>query len=161
MIWSNKLTCWVARRKTVFEEGHHPVKAQQIGGRRQRENEKEEKNSQAEQKPLEINNWWCSLYVWPQQRWFLKCHLGRNIEMKETPLGINYWRGVWLSRQRWGQEASRGYPPLPGRNCQAEIGCHVVRSDAEVCEEFRCLIAWTHAKSVKNIASLWPHARLK
>lgn len=72
------------------------------------------KNSQAELKPLEINNWRHSFYFWAQQRWLLKCHLGRNIELKETPLSINYWRSVWLSQLRWGQEVSRGSPPSPG-----------------------------------------------
>lgn len=56
----------------------------------ERERGKRGKISQAELIPLEINNLRHSFCVWAQQRWLLKCHLGRNIEMKETPLGINY-----------------------------------------------------------------------
>ncbi len=147
---------------SVWRERQHPTKAQWSGRKRERERERERergKNSQAELKPLGINNWRHSFYVQAQQRWLLKCHLGRNIEMKETPLSINYWRSVWLSRLWVGQEASRGYPLSPRQNCQAGIGCHSVRSGADLCEEFRCFIAWTHAKSVKNIASLWPRTR--
>lgn len=86
MMWSNKLTCWVAGRNTVFGEkaSIQPRPSGVEGGEREGE-EKREKNSKAEQKPLEINNWRHSFYVQAQQRWLLKCHLGRNIEMKETP----------------------------------------------------------------------------
>lgn len=75
---------------SVWREGRHPTTAREAEGG-ERERGKRGKISQAELIPLEINNWRHSFCVWAQQRWLLKCHLGRNIEMKETPLVINYW----------------------------------------------------------------------
>lgn len=42
----------------------------------------------------------------------------------------------------------RARPALPhlGWIAKQELACHSVRSSAETCEEFSCLIAWTHAK---------------
>lgn len=76
-----------------------------------------------------------------------------------TSLYINNWRSVWLSQQWEGQEISPADPPSPGLNCQAGIGRRNIRRTGGMCEEFWCFSAWTHAKSVKNMASLWSHAR--
>lgn len=82
--------------------------------------------------------------MWAQHRWLLKCHLGRNIEMKETPLGVNYLGSVWLSWQWWGQEA-RPRPRLRYLTCRwipeqgLDVRSSVRSSDALLLEHMQNL----------------------
>lgn len=91
MMWSNKLTCWVVRRNTVFGE-RGAIQPRPGRQKEERERGKRGKISQAELIPLEINNWRHSFCVWAQTK-------ATKMALK-MPFGQEYWNERNTSRYK-------------------------------------------------------------
>lgn len=73
-----------------------------------------------------------TFYTQPQQRWLLKCHLVWNMELKETPLSINHWKGCVIVLVVVGVTYLVRLPcltwaRLPTRETQCERKCRGVQ----------------------------------
>lgn len=147
--WPGGIKC--LGRETPFNRGQ--VEQQTEDREQERRRKKKKKHSQAELKPLEINNWRHSFCVWARQRWLLKCHLGRDIEMKETPLCISIIEGVCdcLSGGE-GRRRARAILPHLGWIARQELGRHSIRKRCWGVWGVRMLHCFEHVQNLSRIS---------